>query len=336
MNEETRQKIRQINANPSLTKEQKTREIQKILHPQHDSTPHPQDPQTHNQNNLYDPCTHYTESKKCHKFRFTCCERIDPCVRCHKANSPHCSGIQVAEIECKECHTRQSPSNQCINTNCMIYFNRSYCPTCYIWSHHSIHHCNDCGLCRVKPSETEMIHHCHTCGVCFDNITAHECPKYRFCEQTCYFCQENVNNSQKKCIIMNCEHLAHLDCTTEAFRKGIYRCPLCRKSIQNMQDYWDEIDASIEQQTMPLYDIRPDAPFETPFGPIRVIRQMTNNIVYAQFANWSLGKIYVHKDVMSNPLVAIQCIDCEQKSHTDFHWNGLKCWECGGYNTQKI
>lgn len=34
--------------------------------------------------------------------------------------------------------------------------------------------------------------------------------------------------------------------------------------------------------------------------------------------------------------VEIMCFDCEHRGHTPFHFLGLECGSCGGFNTSKI
>jgi ribosomal protein L37AE/L43A len=45
----------------------------------------------------------------------------------------------------------------------------------------------------------------------------------------------------------------HLACYVEYRRSQSYTCPLCKKSVEDMSDYFSLLDAAVRMQPMPIY-----------------------------------------------------------------------------------
>ena len=56
-------------------------------------------------------CVHYKKSQRW--FRFTCCERLFPCDRCHDAQFPECPLEQANRMVCGLCAKEQPVRGQC-------------------------------------------------------------------------------------------------------------------------------------------------------------------------------------------------------------------------------
>jgi hypothetical protein len=56
--------------------------------------------------------------------------------------------------------------------------------------------------------------------------------------------------SPKKIVFMKCGHSIHADCYEKLLGME-YKCPICQKSLVNMETQWRSLDASIAEQPMP-------------------------------------------------------------------------------------
>lgn len=227
-------------------------------------------------------CFHY--KKTCSNFHFECCDKYYNCCRCHNEQNECVEKSRVDTIECDICKTTQSPNDICLN--CQNKFSRSYCSVCKIWSEKNIFHCDGCGLCRV--GERNGYFHCVNCNLCFDIKfkDTHECLIKINPDSKCGYCLLNVFDSQNHLIILKCGHTAHKLCSDKS---NDYRCPLCRKSLCDMTNFWKSIELNILQHPLP--------------------------------------------DELQKK-VNILCYDCNKIStDVDWHFMGMKCAECNGYNT---
>ena len=85
-----------------------------------------------------------------------------------------------------------------------------------------------------------------------------------------------------------------------------YRCPVCNKSAVNMELQWRKLDDEIRLQPMPEDEFEDSA---------------------AAIANPA------HRRVPRK--VFVGCNDCGGRGWSAFHWLGLKCPHCDGYNTSQ-
>lgn len=338
-----RKRIREIQSDPNTKPSEKARLVQGLMH--RATTCIDSAGSDFNQS-----CSHY--DKKCSRFYFACCNVIDPCHRCHLARGT-CSirPAQVTEVECNECGERQAPAQDCVR--CGVRMGRSFCSTCKIWTPQDIYHCNDCGFCRVGKADS--VFHCHTCDACFgiEGREHHRCAKIQLKDACCPMCLESVHSAQKPSSILSCGHVLHTDCWRESASRGEFRCPTCRKSLFNMRSLWASIRQSIELQPLPrsMLPIRPGDTVRSPYGPFvvrekRVVQEQetgkSKTLCEGVLQGWSLADgrsvpAVLDEDVLDNRrLVRVGCFDCEQKTLTPFHFLGLECQACQGFNTAQL
>ena len=229
-------KIREINRDPTLTKDEKSKKIHELM--MSESSKQKQGANSNGPNNNDSDmhiiesklCPHYV--KKCSKFKFACCQdnrEVDNCHRCHMERTQSCQKPIISQITCDECDTEQVPSNECIS--CHIKFSTNYCSVCGLWTVKDITHCVDCGLCRLGAPGT--LQHCHTCGICFNksSFSDHTCTSafINHKDKECPICLQSLFSTQNMTSqSINCGHLIHSKCLESALKKGNYRCPLCK------------------------------------------------------------------------------------------------------------
>lgn len=298
-------------------------------------------------NNLSATCMHYPE-KRCSKFYFSCCGVIDPCHWCHRER--RCDGkLQIQHIECNNCHTEQGPSNECIN--CHETFSKNYCGICNIWTEKDITHCDACGFCRVGLPD--QLQHCPDCDCCYpiDVIHTHYCRKATMRDCACPICHESTYETQIISCLLPCNHMVHQVCLVEAMRKGHYRCPTCRKSMGDMSETWNDMRFSIQQQPLLPCHLPPIQTGDiveiiasggdflvTSMNPPSVLNDPGSQLCegFMKFADGTEQPArFLLRELQKKSLVNIQCIDCEERSQTKFHYIGLECLHCGGFNTTR-
>jgi hypothetical protein len=69
-------------------------------------------------------------------------------------------------------------------------------------------------------------------------------------DRDCPICGEYMFTSHKKVVSMKCGHMIHDTCHTE-YIKTSYRCPICSKSVENMESQFRRLDNHLEEQPMP-------------------------------------------------------------------------------------
>lgn len=342
-----RKRIRDIQENPSIDQKEKARMVQCLMcNDVRHASPTPSGPPQESNCSL--TCQHY--KKQCSRFHFDCCGITDPCHRCHLARGT-CSVRPplISKVTCNVCNTEQPPAKNCMN--CQVEFGKSYCSICKIWTPLDITHCNDCGFCRVGKSHE--VFHCYTCDACFgvEGKSGHRCARIQLKDAACPLCLESVHTAQKASNILPCGHVLHADCWKEAAQKGEFRCPTCRKSLFDMAQFWNSIRRSIELQPIPrgFFPIRVGDIVDSPYGkflvtskrtmPVSGERRQQEILCDGLLQDWKLSdgsyaKAVISEDKLTrNHTTKIVCYDCEKKSETPFHFLGLECKHCGGYNT---
>lgn len=333
-----RQRIQAVRNDPTLNSSEIAKQCQSLFYinlPEISNNPKSNESLT---------CKHY--NKNCSRFQFDCCGIIDPCHRCHYAREI-CDKKppQISQIKCNICHTLQPPSQNC--TNCNVQFSKSYCEKCKIWTSLEIFHCDECGFCRVGKNGSTF--HCQSCDACFSTEGIHVCAKTQLKDSFCPLCLESVHTAQKQSEILPCGHVLHLDCRREAFKKGEYRCPTCRKSLVDMRNVWTNIRQSIQAQPIParFFPIQEGDVVHSPYGDFKVVSKRPIEITEDQMCegfllDWVLSDGTAAKASLLDSCLSkkrrklIWCYDCETKSTVDFHFLGLECKGCGGFNTSSI
>jgi RING finger/CHY zinc finger protein 1 len=294
-------------------------------------------------NNVNRSCDHY-KNKNCSRFSFSCCDAVDPCRRCHleriDENSCLPENVKVTKIICNECDFKQECRESCIN--CGIKFNKNHCEKCFLWTDVDIVHCDKCKMCLVGTNET--LFHCDSCNACFQKNVPHLCQNFNLKTLNCGICAIDISTSQQQSYILQCKHGIHNSCLKDYLNMGNYRCPLCRKSLFNLKNQWDEIKRSIEAQKMPkLYMIKEGLILNSPHGKFKITKKINDEMYQGilldkQDNNNSDDTIVtLNKNILENDFdTAILCNDCDKKSIATYHYLGLECMECKSFNTTQI
>ena len=195
-------------------------------------------------------CMHYKRNVKLQCFT---CKRWYTCRFCHDDVEDHVLPRQETEnMLCMICRTPQQASQTC--RACCEQAACYYCSVCKLWNNDpakSIYHCDDCGICRLGEGLGRDFFHCKTCAVCMSiNVqSAHRCIE-RSTKCDCPICGEYLFTSAGTVVFMRCGHSIHDTCFKEWCTTS-YKCPICSKSVVNMETQFRNLDRQIEAQTMP-------------------------------------------------------------------------------------
>ena len=229
-------KIRVIQRDPNLTPKEKQVKIQEYFLEK-------------NKQNMLKvqkvKCEHYI--RNC-SIIAKCCGKEYGCRLCHDDYEDHkINRFETEEIICNACKIKQPVSNEC--TNCKIKFGEYFCDICRLWRDATtIYHCDKCGICLVIAKENAV--HCDNCKTCYNKsgYESHIC-KSAIVNDICGICHENVYHSVLGVMYLKCGHAIHGKCMQEYIQAGNYKCPLCKKSVENIN--WLPLENLISQQPMP-------------------------------------------------------------------------------------
>lgn len=328
---EFRKKISDIRNNESLSQEEKNKQINDLFVLQNKKFL--------KKDNTKKECEHYPY-KKCGNFKFSCCNSRAECIRCHNENDLYNLHPVILDlITCNNCSLEQAPSEKCINLECNIKFSKNYCTICNIWSEKDMYHCKDCGICRIGKEDSSF--HCHNCKSCFQtkDHSIHKCVSIPYNDQVCGYCLKNIYNSQHKSFPLICNHVVHQSCYKNAIESDQYKCPLCKKTVCNVD--WNHIKFLISIQPMPEEDIISGDIVEVNSIKnvlFRVIDVLDNNMLKGELfeieTNNKIDVILKNKILnKKNKKVEIYCNDCCKRSYTTFHYLGNECMKCNSFNT---
>lgn len=288
-------------------------------------------------------CQHYSRNVKIQCFD---CKLWFSCRHCHDSDLnlpfPHKLNRQMTEnMLCMICKTAQPAGEEC--ANCGTETAYYYCPKCKLWDNDStkrIYHCDDCGICRRGEGLGKDYVHCKRCNVCISISTSstHPCIE-RATDCDCPLCLDYLFSSAQPVVSLLCGHYMHASCYKDLMTVT-YRCPVCNKSAVNMELQWRKLDDEIRYQPMPEEDFEP---LPTPSRPSSAAGDSSTDP--ADTSASTVSDSATDSETIStlqlpNPhrrmvprKVWIGCNDCGGRGWTPFHWLGLKCAVCDGYNT---
>ncbi|KAI1366124.1 hypothetical protein F5Y08DRAFT_156325 [Xylaria arbuscula] len=195
-------------------------------------------------------CEHYRRNVK---LQCSTCSRWYTCRFCHD-NAENHSLIrkETRNMLCMLCGTAQKASQTCVS--CEAQASRYYCDICKLWNddpEKPCYHCTDCGICRIGHGIGKDFYHCKKCCACIAISTQmdHKCIE-RAIDCDCPICGDYMFTSPKPVCFMRCGHSIHRDCL-DAHQKTSYKCPICNKSLANMESQFRSLDLSIQAQPMP-------------------------------------------------------------------------------------
>ncbi|PGH03848.1 hypothetical protein GX51_03836 [Blastomyces parvus] len=202
------------------------------------------------EDNLQLGCQHYKRRVKLQCFT---CKGWYPCRFCHDQEEDHVLIRRSTQnMLCMVCSTPQPAAQWC--KSCGVQAACYYCSVCKLWdndSQKSIYHCNDCGICRIGQGIGKDYYHCKTCSVCIPISIqqTHRCIE-RSTQCDCPICGDYMFTSPETVIFMKCGHSIHQKCFSQYSRTS-YRCPICSKTIANMEAHFRSLDRTINDQPMP-------------------------------------------------------------------------------------
>ncbi|KAI8944654.1 hypothetical protein F4801DRAFT_195143 [Xylaria longipes] len=195
-------------------------------------------------------CEHYRRNVK---LQCSTCHRWYTCRFCHDHVEDHILiRKETRNMLCMFCGTAQRASQTCMS--CEAPASRYYCDICKLWNDDPdkpCYHCSDCGICRIGHGIGKDFYHCKRCCACIAISTQsdHKCIE-RAIDCDCPICGDYMFTSPKRVCFMKCGHSIHRDCLDE-HQKTSYKCPICNKSLLNMESQFRNLDLSIQAQPMP-------------------------------------------------------------------------------------
>lgn len=277
-------------------------------------------------------CQHYKRNVKVQCFD---CRMWFPCRHCHDASPDlpfehHLNRKKTENMLCMLCHTPQPAGEFCVNCEELAAY--YYCSKCKLWDNDStkrIYHCDDCGICRRGEGLGRDFVHCKRCNVCISISTsaAHPCIE-RATDCDCPLCLDYLFSSPLPVVSLLCGHYMHANCYKDLMNTT-YRCPVCNKSAVNMELQWRKLDDEIRMQPMPedefMTDSEPD-----------LDQQPSDSRLAAGLQSLSVFQDAPRGSRRVPRKVWVGCNDCGGHGWTLFHWLGLRCPVCDGYNTNQM
>ncbi|KAI2468273.1 zf-CHY-domain-containing protein [Annulohypoxylon bovei var. microspora] len=195
-------------------------------------------------------CEHYRRNVK---LQCSTCNRWYTCRFCHdKVEGHDLIRKDTKNMLCMFCGTAQRAGDACVS--CGASAARYYCSICKLWNDDPdkpVYHCNDCGICRIGRGIGKDFFHCKTCCACIaiGQENDHKCIE-RSTDCDCPICGDYMFTSPKAVCFMKCGHSIHRQCLDQHMEVA-YKCPICNKSLTNMELQFRNLDMAIQTQPMP-------------------------------------------------------------------------------------
>ena len=197
-------------------------------------------------------CKHYARKAK---LVSPCCEKNYVCRLCHDEHTldHKMDRYQVQEMICMVCGLQQEVAKVC--SGCSTSMAAYYCGICHLFDDDDskdIYHCPFCNFCRRGKGLGKDSFHCMQCNACMslELFNKHKCTEAAL-SGTCPVCSDPLFESNTPIKELPCGHFMHSLCFG-AYVKYSYTCPICFKSLGDMEVYWKMIDAMLCAETMPL------------------------------------------------------------------------------------
>lgn len=196
-------------------------------------------------------CEHY--KRNCW-LKAACCGEYYPCRRCHDENESHPIDRHATKlVGCKVCGAQDQPATSHCNS-CGVRFARYFCDVCKFYDDEQgkdIYHCPDCGICRVGKGLNIDHFHCKKCASCvpLEAKDSHPCVEGSL-DVDCPICHEYLRTSTSQVVFMRCGHAMHADCFTK-YTESRYTCPICSRSLTEMESWYKELDARLADEALP-------------------------------------------------------------------------------------
>ncbi|KAL6178124.1 hypothetical protein ACLB2K_049643 [Fragaria x ananassa] len=195
-------------------------------------------------------CEHY--KRNC-KLVAACCNQLYTCIRCHDEIAEHTIDRRsVTEMMCMKCLKIQPIGPTCSTLSCSdLSMARYFCKICKIFDDERIiYHCPYCNLCRVGKGLGIDYFHCMTCNACMSrSLFKHTCREKSFMDN-CPICHEDIFTSNSPVKALPCGHSMHSTCF-QAYTFTKYTCPICGKSLGDMQMLFRMYDAYLAGEKLP-------------------------------------------------------------------------------------
>ncbi|KAH7331508.1 hypothetical protein KP509_20G037100 [Ceratopteris richardii] len=195
-------------------------------------------------------CEHY--KRNC-KVKAVCCSALFTCHFCHDKVSNHSMERQATkEMMCMRCLKVQPISQYCITPSCEGFcMARYFCSICKLFDDsREIYHCPSCNLCRVGKGLGIDFFHCMTCNACMStSLASHKC-REKGLEANCPICHDFLFTSHTPVKALSCGHFMHSACY-RAYTYSHYTCPICSKSLGDMNVYFGMLDALLTSEELP-------------------------------------------------------------------------------------
>ncbi|CAH8355874.1 unnamed protein product [Eruca vesicaria subsp. sativa] len=194
-------------------------------------------------------CKHY--KRNC-KLLAPCCNQLFTCIRCHDEETDHSVDRKlIKKMMCMKCLLIQPIGANCSNTLCKSSMAKYFCNICKLYDdERKIYHCPYCNLCRVGKGLGIDYFHCMKCNACMSrSLKEHVC-REKCLEDNCPICHEYIFTSSSPVKALPCGHLMHSKCFKD-YTCLHYTCPVCSKSLGDMQVYFRMLDALLAEEKMP-------------------------------------------------------------------------------------
>ncbi|KAL5747354.1 hypothetical protein ACOSP7_024352 [Xanthoceras sorbifolium] len=195
-------------------------------------------------------CKHYR--RNC-KLVAPCCNQLYTCIRCHDEVADHLIDRKsVTNMMCMKCLIIQPIGPTCSTNSCKNFsMGRYYCRTCKLFDDaREIYHCPYCNLCRVGKGLGIDYFHCMNCNACMSrSLFVHICREKSFMDN-CPICHEDIFTSTEGVKALPCGHSMHSACF-QVYTCTHYTCPICSKSLGDMQVYFKMLDALLAEEKIP-------------------------------------------------------------------------------------
>ncbi|KAK4568395.1 hypothetical protein RGQ29_003971 [Quercus rubra] len=195
-------------------------------------------------------CKHYM--RNCKLFA-SCCNKLYTCRRCHDEVADHSMDRKsITKMMCMKCLQIQPIGLTCSTVSCNNFsMARYYCKICKIFEdQREIYHCPYCNLCRIGKGLGIDYFHCMNCNACMSrSLSVHICREKCFMDN-CPICHEYIFTSSSPIKALPCGHLMHSTCFKD-YTYSHYTCPICSKSLGDMQVYFNMLDAFLAEEQIP-------------------------------------------------------------------------------------